>query len=553
MRALLNPRRAALPSHRKSNHEGAKEAKLREGRVRKGWCVEAQNQSHPIQAQNLPVGTFANLRALRAFAANLAVSRPLGSPLLVLATLTGCTVGPDYHRPTAPIPQTFKEMPGWKLATPQDQAPRGAWWLTFHDPLLDKLETQVSIGNQTLAADEAAFRNAEALVDEARASLYPTLSVAPGVTRAASGGGASSAYAGGGNRTSTEFSLEGTASWEIDVWGRIRRAIQSAVATAQADAATLAEARLSEQALLATDYLSLRVSDALQRVLDTTVKGDQRALQITQNQYNVGVAARSDVITAQTQLEAAESAAVNVGVARAEYEHAIAMLIGAPPAALTIAPVPDAPPVPDIPGVIPATLLERRPDIAAAERTMASQNALIGEAVAAYYPTVDLSAVFGYAGNPLGSLFNAANRVWSLGASASETLFEGGARSAAVSAARATYDQSVATYRNTVLTAFQGVEDQLSSLRILAKQAAIQDATVRDAQRATQIALNEYQAGTQPYTAVVTAQNTELSAEETQITIEQSRLTAAVTLIEDLGGGWTTDELPKRIKEHALP
>jgi NodT family efflux transporter outer membrane factor (OMF) lipoprotein len=443
-------------------------------------------------------------------------------------------------------------MPGWKLATPQDQAPRGAWWLTFHDPLLNKLEMQVEIGNQTLAADEAAFRNAEALVDEARASLYPTISVAPGVTRSASGGGTSNAY-GSGNRTSTQFSLEGTASWEIDVWGRIRRAIQSAVATAQADAATLAEARLSEQALLATDYLSLRVSDALQRVLDATVKGDQRALQITQNQYDVGVAARSDVITAQTQLEAAQSAAVNVGVARAEYEHAIAMLIGVPPASLTIAPVADVPPVPDIPGVVPATLLERRPDIASAERTMASQNALIGEAVAAYYPTVDLSAVFGYAGNPLGSLFNAANRVWSLGASASETLFEGGARSATVSAARATYDQAVATYRSTVLTAFQGVEDQLSSLRILAKQAAIQDAAVRDAQRATQIALNEYRAGTQPYTAVVTAQNTELSAEETQITIEQSRLTAAVTLIEDLGGGWTTDDLPKHIREHALP
>jgi NodT family efflux transporter outer membrane factor (OMF) lipoprotein len=473
-------------------------------------------------------------------------------PLLIAACLGGCMVGPDYHRPTAPVPLVFKEMPGWKLATPQDNAPRGAWWLAFHDTLLDTLETQVSIGNQTLAADEAAFRNAEALVDEARASLYPTVSVAPSVTRSANGGGSSASFS-GGSRTSTQFSLEGTASWEIDVWGRIRRAIQSAVATAQADAATLAEARLSEQALLATDYLSLRVSDALQRVLDATVAGDQRALQITKNQYDAGVAAQSDVITAQTQLEAAQSAAVNVGVARADYEHAIALLIGVPPAALTITQVPSVPPVPDIPGVVPATLLERRPDIAAAERTMASQNALIGEAVAAYYPTIDLSAVFGYAGNPLGSLFNTANRVWSLGASATETLFEGGARSAAVSAARATYDQSVATYRNTVLTAFQGVEDQLSTLRILARQAAIQEATVRDAQRATQIALNEYRAGTQPYTTVVTAQNTELAAEETAVTIEQSRLTAAVTLIEDLGGGWTTDALPKRIEEHALP
>jgi NodT family efflux transporter outer membrane factor (OMF) lipoprotein len=224
-----------------------------------------------------------------------------------------------------------------------------------------------------------------------------------------------------------------------------------------------------------------------------------------------------------------------------------------PPAALTIAPVPTVPPIPEIPGVVPATLLERRPDIASAERSMAAENALIGVAIAAYYPTIDLSAAFGYAGNPIGSLFKAANQVWSLGASASETIFEGGARSAAVAAARATYDEAVANYRNTVLTAFQGVEDQLSSLRVLAQQAQIQAATVRDARRATQIALNEYQAGTQPYTTVVSAQNTELSAEETNVSIEQNRLTAAVTLIEDLGGGWTADQLPKRIKERALP
>ncbi len=471
--------------------------------------------------------------------------------------LGGCMVGPDYHRPKAPVPAVFKEMPGWKLATPADAAPRGAWWVVFHDPLLDRLERQVEIGNQTLAADEAAFRNAEALVDEARATLYPTLSVSPSVTRSASGGGGSygtnvAGFSSGG-RTSTQYSLEANASWEIDVWGRIRRQIQSNVATAQADAATLAEARLSEQALLATDYVELRTTDELSRVLHNTVQGDERALQITRNQYNAGVAAQSDVITAQTTLEAAQSAAVNTGVARAEYEHAIAMLIGVPPAALTIAPVPTVPPIPEIPGVVPATLLERRPDIASAERSMAAENALIGVAIAAYYPTIDLSAAFGYAGNPIGSLFKAANQVWSLGASASETIFEGGARSAAVAAARATYDEAVANYRNTVLTAFQGVEDQLSSLRVLAQQAQIQAATVRDARRATQIALNEYQAGTQPYTTVVSAQNTELSAEETNVSIEQNRLTAAVTLIEDLGGGWTADQLPKRIKERALP
>ncbi len=471
--------------------------------------------------------------------------------LLTVSGLAGCMVGPDYHRPTAPVPVVFKELPGWKLATPQDASDRGNWWSVFNDPLLDKLEHQVDVGNQTLAADAAAYRNAVALVAEARAQLYPTLSVTPSVTRSSSGHGSFSGTASGvstGSSTSTQYSIEANASWEIDVWGRIRRQVESNVAVAQADAATLASARLSEQALLATNYLSIRVSDALERVLQDTVNGDMRSLQITQNQYNVGVAARSDVLTAQTQLESAQSALVNVGVARAEYEHATAMLIGVPPASLTIAKLPSVPAVPDIPGVVPATLLERRPDIAAAERTMDAENALIGVAVAAYYPVVDLTALFGYAGNPLSSLIEAANRVWSLGASAAETIFDGGARNAAVTSARATYDEAVANYRNTVLTAFQGVEDQLSTLRILARQAEIQDATVRDATRATEIAINEYRAGTQPYTTVVTAQNTMLAARQTAISIEQSRLTAAVTLIEDLGGGWSTREIPSHIK-----
>ena len=464
-----------------------------------------------------------------------------------LFAIAGCMVGPDYHRPPAAVPLVFKELPGWKIAQPQDATNKGAWWSVFNDPLLDTLEHKVDVGNQTLAADEAAYRNAIALVAEARAQLYPTLSVTPSVTRSSSGGGSNGITTSGGS-TFTQYSLEANASWEIDVWGRIRRQVESNVATAQADAATLAGARLSEQSLVATNYLSIRVSDALERVLQDTVNGDTRSLQITQNQYNVGVAARSDVLTAQTQLEAAQSALVNVGVARATYEHAIAMLIGVPPASLTIAPVAKVPPVPDIPGVVPAALLERRPDIAAAERTMAAENALIGVAVAAYYPVIDLTALFGYAGNPLSSLIEAANRVWSLGAAATETIFEGGARSAAVASARATYDEAVANYRNTVLTAFQGVEDQLSTLRILARQSAIQEATVRDASRATDIAINEYRAGTQPYTTVVTAQNTMLSARETLITIEQSRLTAAVTLIEDLGGGWTAGDLPKHIR-----
>jgi NodT family efflux transporter outer membrane factor (OMF) lipoprotein len=462
--------------------------------------------------------------------------------------LSGCMVGPDYHRPPAPTSASFKELPGWKLATPQDQAAKGNWWQVFNDPLLDHLEREVNISNQTLKEDEANYRAAQALVDEARANLFPSFSATASITRSSSGAGSAGASTSlaGSNRTATQYSLQGSASWEIDVWGQIRRQVESDVANAQASAATLANARLSAQASLATDYMELRETDELQRVLNTTVANDRRALAITQNQYAAGTAAQSDVITARTQLEAAEASAVNVGVARAQYEHAIAALTGSPPADLAIPPVASVPAVPDIPGVLPSELLERRPDIAEAERTMKAENALIGVAVAAFYPAIDLSAAFGWAGNPLGSLVSAANRVWSLGASASETLFDGGARSAAVRYARANYDSSVAAYRQTVLTAFQQVEDALANERILKQQDVIDRQTVTDATRAVQIALNEYQAGTQAYTTVITAQNTLLSAQENEISVDQTRLTEAVALIEALGGGWRPSDLPDK-------
>ena len=472
---------------------------------------------------------------------------------LAVLGLSGCMVGPNYQRPAAPITPTFKELPGWKLAMPQDATPKGAWWEAFNDPLLSRLEHQIDTGNQTLREQAAAYDNAQALVDEARANLFPTLSANTGVTRSSSGSGGFSGVTGstgqissGGSAARTQYTLESSASWDLDVWGKIRRQVESNVAGAQASAALLANARLSAQASLATDYLDLRVTDALQRVLDDTVRNDTEALRITQNQYTAGVAARSDVLTAQTQLDSARSAAINVGVARAQYEHAMAVLVGVPPAALAIAPVPTVPAVPDTPGLVPATLLERRPDIAEAERTMKSENALIGVAVAAYYPDITLSALFGYVGDPLSGLISSANRVWSLGAAASDAIFEGGARSAAVRAARATYDQSVATYRQTVLTAFQQVEDALSGLRLLAQQEVVQQQTVVDANRAAQIALNEYRAGTQAYTAVITAQNTLLSARQTLLSIQQTRLTDAVILIQALGGGWRAADLPDR-------
>jgi NodT family efflux transporter outer membrane factor (OMF) lipoprotein len=470
--------------------------------------------------------------------------------LMMSASLGGCMVGPDYHRPPAAMSTQFKELPGWKEATPQDAAPKGQWWLVFNDPLLNQLESQVEISNQTLKEDEAAYRAAAALIDEARAGLFPTLAVAPGVTRSSSGSGSintsSTGVLSGGSTTRTQYSLEGTADWTIDVWGQVRRQVQSDVAGAQASAATMANARLSEQALLATDYMELRATDALQRVLNDTVANDRHALAITQNQYGAGTSAQSDVITAQTQLDAAEGSAINVGIARGQYEHAIAILIGKPPAALSIGVVQSLPQVPDVPGLLPSELLERRPDISSAEREMKAENALIGVAVAAYYPAVDLTALFGYAGNPIGSLISSANRVWSLGASASETIFNGGERSAAVREARANYDEAVATYRQTVLTALQQVEDALINETTLARQDKVDQRTVSDATRAAQIALNEYEAGTQVYTTVITAQNTLLTAQQTQISVEESRLTEAVALIQALGGGWRTRDLPDK-------
>jgi NodT family efflux transporter outer membrane factor (OMF) lipoprotein len=472
-------------------------------------------------------------------------------PIATLALLAACAVGPDYSKPDAIVPATFKEVAGfiptgWKLGEPKPIDPT-AWWAVYNDPVLDELERRVAVSNQTLKQSEAAYREARAVIQEARAGLFPTATLTPGVTRQSSGAGSSSSSfstGSGGGRTRTTYSIEGGASWDPDIWGKIRRTIESDVASAQASAADLAAATLSAQATLAIDYFELRGSDQLKKLLDDTVAQYKRSLAVTQNQYDAGVAARSDVITAQTQVLSAQAQAANVGVQRATLEHAIAVLTGRPPAELTIAPTGLPPEVPVPPTSVPTALLERRPDIAAAERAMQQQNALIGVAIAAYYPDLSLSALYGYSGNPLGSLISASNRVWSLGASAVETVFDGGLKSATVSAARATYDGSVANYRQVVLTAFQGVEDQLSTLRILQDQAAIQADAVASAQRAVDIAINEYRAGTESYTTVVTAQAILLSDQEAALTVQQDRLVASATLIEDLGGGWDLSQLP---------
>ena len=456
--------------------------------------------------------------------------------ILTVATtlLGGCAVGPDYQRPPAPVPASFKEAPaGWRVARANDPVPRGAWWNVYGDSLLDTLVPQVAIDNQNLKAYEAAYREALALVSQARAGLSPTVAVSPGATRQHTD-----------HDSSTTRSAEVTGSWEPDLWGKARRQVESEKAAAQASKAELADLTLSAQAELVTDYFELRYQDSLALLLQRTVDAYTRSLQIAQNKYAVGVASRSDVITARTSLASTRASLIGAEQLRDQYEHAMALLIGKPPSALGIPAAPLAMPVPDIATVLPSTLLERRPDIAEAERTMQQQNALIGVAQAAYYPTIDLSADAGYSG--LGKLLSGSNAIWSLAASASETLFDGGARSGTLDAARAAYDQSVANYRQTVLAAFQDVEDELSNVRVLGQQAIAQDDALQLARQAETIAINEYKAGTVDYTTVTTAQATALDAEQTTLQITEQRLISTASLIRAVGGGWNTTELAAR-------
>jgi len=453
---------------------------------------------------------------------------------MAAAPLAGCApVGPDYIRPAAVVSPQFKEIKGWKIATPRDDLAKGEWWKLFRDATLDRLEPQVAVSNQTLKADEANYRQALALIAEARAGLYPTINFDPSLTRIKSG-----------KPITDQLVAEASGSWTLDVWGKTRRAVEQESAAAEASAADLANATLAEQSALALAYVQLRQSDSLADLLADTVKQYKRSLEIAQNQYNAGAAAKSDVITAQAQELAAEAQLVNVGVARAENEHAIAVLIGRPPAELTIPHGSLALDAPRAPISVPSALLERRPDIAAAERTMQEQNAAIGVAFAGYYPSLTLTGSFGYSGNPFIRQIAGANPVWSYGMSAAQTLFNGGLTDAQVEAARQTYEASVAAYRQTVLTAFQQVEDQLAAIPILTRQLGIQTQAVDAARQAVDIALNEYRAGTQNFTTVVTAEATALSDQESALSTRAARLTAAVNLVVALGGGWTTTDLP---------
>jgi NodT family efflux transporter outer membrane factor (OMF) lipoprotein len=459
-----------------------------------------------------------------------------------LAVLAACTVGPDYQRPPASVPATYKEG-GWKTAEPKDASNRGDWWAIYHDRVLDGLEKQIEISNQTLRAAEAAYRQARAVVAEAQAGYYPTVSLTGSGTRSGQGG-QQSGINGFATRTNSSIDLTADASWSVDLWGQIRRTVESDVANAQASAADLASARLSAQAQLATLYFELRASEEQKRLFDASVEAFTQSLKITRNQFAVGVAAPTDVVTAETQLEQTRSQAIAVGVQRAQFEHAIAALIGKPASEFSLAPAPLALSVPVAPPGVPSTLLERRPDIAATERLMAAANAQIGAAEAAFYPNLTLSASYGFSNTGLAKLFRASNALWSVGGTLVQTVFDAGLRSAQVEAAKATYDQTVANYRQTVLTGFQQVEDELAALTILAQQAQVEANTVRLAREAERLTLNQYQQGTVAYTAVITAQTTRLNNEQTALGIMQSRLVASVALVQALGGGWRAAQLP---------
>jgi NodT family efflux transporter outer membrane factor (OMF) lipoprotein len=468
-------------------------------------------------------------------------SLALGAACLALAA--GCAVGPDFKRPDVQVPTAFKENAGWKVAAPDDGAKRGPWWEVFRDPVLNELEGRVETSNQSVLQAVANYEEARQIVRSDRTSYLPTVAATGSVDRTRS---PSAAYAPGHALTSTLYTGELQASWEPDIWGKLRRTVEADVANAQASAADLALARLSTQATLAQDYIGLRTTDDKIRLLEVTVEAYKRTLKITQNKYAVGVAAKSDVITAQTQLDSTRAQLIAAGVQRAQYEHAIAVLVGKAPAEFSVARTPAIGlSIPEVPAQLASTLLERRPDIASAERLAAAANAKVGIQTAAYFPSISLSGSGGYEGSPLSQLFTAPFRTWTLGAQATDSLLDWGQRHDLVLSARAAYEATAANYRQTVLTALQQVEDNLAGLRLLKEEAEVEDAAVNEAAQAAQIALNEYNAGTVDFTTVATAQVTELTNRETALGIIQSQLTSSVALIQALGGGWKTDDLPR--------
>ncbi len=457
--------------------------------------------------------------------------------------VTGCAVGPNYQRPTTVDVSSYKEAEGWVPAVPADALERGPWWLLFGDPLLDQLQSRVEVSNQNVAIAVAAYSQARALVREQRASLFPVVSLDGGASR--SGSGSNSTTSSSDGRVSNNYQLSIGGSWEPDVWGRLGRAVDGASAGAQASAADLASATLSARGELAVNYFSLRQTDAQKALLETTLSGYQRTLEIAQNRYTAGIAAKTDVLQAQTQLASAKAEDAGLVRTRAQLEHAIAVLVGEAPGNFAIAPQAYAdwkPVVPDVPVGVPSTLLQRRPDIAAAERRVASANEQIGIAKSAYYPSLSLSASYGFGASTVANLFNASNSVWSLGLSAAQALFNAGATTARVDGARAAHEQTVARYRQTVLVAFADVEDQLAATRVLLTQQELRREASLAADQVEQQVLNRYRSGQVSFTEVITAQATALTARRALVQAAADRQTTAVALIQSLGGGWQTGQ-----------
>jgi NodT family efflux transporter outer membrane factor (OMF) lipoprotein len=433
-------------------------------------------------------------------------------------------------------------MDGWKVAQPQDSALHGDWWKIFGDPQLNGLEEQVSISNQNVAAAFANFMAARALVREARAQYFPTLTVGASATRQRTASSIVNGQSTG--NTFNEFSLPFDASWTPDLFGRVRNTVRASVANAQATAADLENIRLTAQAELAVDYFQLRGQDALKELLDATVKAYQESLNLTRALYETGIDSDESVAEAETQLEATQALDTNLGILRAQYEHAMALLVGKPASSFSVAVEPLKTPPPAIPFGVPSQLLERRPDVAANERLMAQANAQIGVAIAAYYPTVTLSASAGFESAIAGTWLSWPSRVWSVGTAVSETIYDGGLRRATVEQYRAQYDGTVANYRNTVLTAFQQVEDNLASLRILSQEIGEQDTAIKSAERSLKLATDRYRLGIDPYLNVITAQTTLFSNQQTAVNLRITQIVDSVQLVEALGGGWDASTIP---------
>jgi NodT family efflux transporter outer membrane factor (OMF) lipoprotein len=477
----------------------------------------------------------------------------------VVAGLIGCNVGPKYHTPTVQAPAAYKEVTpenakdidNWKVAQPSDAVMKGKWWEVFNDPELNALEEKATTSNQTIVSAAASFMAARAMVKEARAQLFPTVTTNPSISyqhesgtlnqfKGSGGGGVGTAT----GATFTDYDLPFDATWVPDLWGKVRNTIRSNQYAAQSSAADLANTRLTVQAEVAVDYFQLRSQDALKQLLDSTVGAYKTSLDLTKALFETGIESDEDVAQAETQLETTQALDTNVGILRSQYEHAIAVLTGQPPSTFSIPYKPLAAVPPPIPFGVPSELLERRPDIAASERLVAQANAQIGIARAAYFPTVTLSASAGLESSLIADWFTWPSRVWAIGPSAAETIFDGGLRRATVQQYRAQYDETVANYRQTVLSAFQGVEDNLSNLRILSQEIQQQDVAIKSSQRYLSLATDRYRLGIDPYLDVITAQTTVLSNQQTMVNLKIQQITSSVQLIEALGGGWTRSQMP---------